>query len=251
MNDESGSQVERILAGVGYLAEFLREKDWERHVPAMLEALGEAAGVDRTYLFDLHPGPDGRTLTSQTHEWVRGGVSEQIDNPALQDCSVEDVGFSGFIEDLRADRPFVAKIKDLDEPQRALLEMQGIQSIAIVPIFVTGDVVGMVGFDDCEKARTWSEAEMTALRAAGNMFGALRCRDRTEQLSSSLQEALDEVQVLRGIVPICSHCKRIRDEEGRWSVVDVFLRKHAKTDFTHGVCDDCLGDVLSQIDAEA
>jgi hypothetical protein len=53
------------------------------------------------------------------------------------------------------------------------------------------------------------------------------------------QRALGELSVLQGILPICSHCKRIRNEDGQWSQVEVYVRRHSEADFTHGICPDC------------
>ena len=48
-----------------------------------------------------------------------------------------------------------------------------------------------------------------------------------------------EIKTLRGIIPICSHCKNIRDDEGYWSQVEVYVRQRTEADFTHSICPDC------------
>jgi hypothetical protein len=53
------------------------------------------------------------------------------------------------------------------------------------------------------------------------------------------QRALGELSVLQGILPICSHCKRIRADDGRWSQLEVYVRRHSEADFSHGICPDC------------
>lgn len=57
-----------------------------------------------------------------------------------------------------------------------------------------------------------------------------------------LQYALKEVKVLRGILPICSYCKKIRDDDGYWNQVDVYVREHSDADFSHGICPTCFED---------
>jgi len=52
-------------------------------------------------------------------------------------------------------------------------------------------------------------------------------------------KAMDELQVLSGLLPICASCKKIRDDEGHWSEVDVYIRDHSEVKFSHGVCPDC------------
>ena len=60
-----------------------------------------------------------------------------------------------------------------------------------------------------------------------------------EQLIKQLQDALEEVKTLREILPICMYCKQVRDEEGAWSDLEAYVRKHKGTDFSHGMCDPC------------
>jgi hypothetical protein len=55
-----------------------------------------------------------------------------------------------------------------------------------------------------------------------------------------LQKALDEIKTLRGIIPICSHCKKIRDDEGLWKQLEVYIKAHSEADFSHGICPACL-----------
>ncbi|WP_300457110.1 CHASE domain-containing protein [Desulfobacula sp.] len=56
----------------------------------------------------------------------------------------------------------------------------------------------------------------------------------------NLQHALNEVKTLRGILPICSFCKKIRDDKGYWEQVDVYIHKHSQADISHGICPDCI-----------
>ena len=57
---------------------------------------------------------------------------------------------------------------------------------------------------------------------------------------SELQTALEHVKTLRGIVPICAHCKKIRDDQGYWSQVEVYVRDHSEAEFSHGICPECI-----------
>ncbi len=64
-----------------------------------------------------------------------------------------------------------------------------------------------------------------------------------DHLSDSVQElskALEQVKTLRGIVPICASCKKIRDDAGYWQQVEVYVREHTEAQFSHGICPDCL-----------
>jgi len=57
--------------------------------------------------------------------------------------------------------------------------------------------------------------------------------------NKSLSDYLAEIKILRGIVPICSFCKKIRDAEGNWSEVEAYVSRHSEAQFSHGVCPEC------------
>ncbi len=60
-----------------------------------------------------------------------------------------------------------------------------------------------------------------------------------EKLIKELQKALDEIETLSGIIPICSSCKKIRDDKGYWSQVEAYVEEHSKAQFSHGMCEEC------------
>lgn len=60
-----------------------------------------------------------------------------------------------------------------------------------------------------------------------------------EKLISELTKALKEIKELRGILPLCSYCKKIRNDKGYWEQVDVYIHKHLNADISHGICPDC------------
>jgi AmiR/NasT family two-component response regulator len=60
-----------------------------------------------------------------------------------------------------------------------------------------------------------------------------------EERTQDLEKALAEIKVLRGILPICAHCKNIRNDEGYWEKVESYFEKHSDVLFTHGFCPDC------------
>ena len=67
-----------------------------------------------------------------------------------------------------------------------------------------------------------------------------RAQKEREKLIKELQEALKEIKTLRGILPICSFCKKIRNDKGYWEQVEVYIRKHSQADISHGICPECL-----------
>ena len=69
-----------------------------------------------------------------------------------------------------------------------------------------------------------------------------RLKARTEELeraNGELQLALDSIKTLKGLVPICAHCKSIRNDEGFWQVLEVYVTDHSEAEFSHGICPAC------------
>ncbi len=61
-----------------------------------------------------------------------------------------------------------------------------------------------------------------------------------EQLISELTQALDEIKTLKGIIPVCMHCKKVRDDSGYWAQLEEYISAHSEAEFSHGLCPDCL-----------
>jgi hypothetical protein len=82
------------------------------------------------------------------------------------------------------------------------------------------------------------------LLAAISLRWHLRARQQVEaqreRLIAELQEALANVKTLRGLIPICSSCKKIRNDQGYWTQLETYLRQHTNAAFSHGLCVDCL-----------
>jgi GAF domain-containing protein len=87
------------------------------------------------------------------------------------------------------------------------------------------------------RPRELSTAQKTALEAlARQVVSQLELR----RVSARLAEALDKIKLIEGLIPICSYCKGIRDDQGFWSTVEQFIKQHSEVEFTHGICDECL-----------
>ncbi len=63
-------------------------------------------------------------------------------------------------------------------------------------------------------------------------------RERAK-LVAELRQALEHVKTLRGLLPICAWCKKIRNDKGYWEEVEEYIQRHTEADFSHGICPDC------------
>lgn len=180
-----------ILRAVSLAAEkFLRLEDWEQSIPAVLEQIGQAAQVSRVYIFERNLNEEGVPLVSQRYEWTAPGFIPQIDNPALQNFPYTLEGFARWEASFLENRPVVGLVRDFPASEQAFLAEQDILSIAVVPIFVEGGLWGFIGFDDCVQERAWSEAELEALKAAADIFGAAIARHRALAALRNRERAL-------------------------------------------------------------
>jgi PAS domain S-box-containing protein len=60
-----------------------------------------------------------------------------------------------------------------------------------------------------------------------------------EKLIGELQKALKDVKILSGFIPICAHCKKIRDDKGFWNNLEIYFEEHSSSQFSHGLCPEC------------
>jgi len=119
-----------------------------------LAAVGNATQQDRVYLFEYHVDPlTAERFMSQRYEWVRNGVSMQIDNPDLQNLSFDGL-FPRWFDALSQGRAVSGSVASFPETERAILEPQQIVSLMIVPVNVEGHFWGFIGFDNCYASST-------------------------------------------------------------------------------------------------
>jgi len=87
-------------------------------------------------------------------------------------------------------------------------------------------------------AKPFDARELGARVEVGCRMIALQ--DRLNGKLRELQDAMAQIKTLRGIVPICANCKKIRDDQGFWNQVEAYVSAHSEAQFTHGLCPDCI-----------
>jgi len=71
---------------------------------------------------------------------------------------------------------------------------------------------------------------------------------RAKQANADLDAAMRKIKTLKGLLPICAKCKKIRDDQGHWHPVEIYVGRHSDTSFTHGLCPDCMIEALAEIE---
>lgn len=74
----------------------------------------------------------------------------------------------------------------------------------------------------------------------------MRTEMEKEKLIADLRDAIAKIKILNGLLPICSSCKKIRDDQGYWKQIDAYICEHTDTEFSHGICPDCAAKLYPQ-----
>ncbi|MCC5824843.1 sensor domain-containing diguanylate cyclase [Alkalimonas sp.] len=169
----------------------------DTHIEDALTALGEFCHADRSYVFLFH---DDMTLMSNTHEWVRTGVSSHKEH--LQNMPESSQPYIWQV--LQKQHVFVAS--DIEQlPAEAALEKQefrneDIQSILCSAMYSQGQLIGFVGCDMVARKRAWTNSDIRRLKLVGNMIGNtiqnINYRLSLEQMQQELLQANRELQEL-------------------------------------------------------
>jgi hypothetical protein len=67
-----------------------------------------------------------------------------------------------------------------------------------------------------------------------------RAEEKMGQVVVELKEALANVKTLKGMIPICANCKKIRNDQGAWMQMELYIKEHSDAAFSHGICPDCV-----------
>ena len=94
-------------------------------------------------------------------------------------------------------------------------------------------------------AKPFDPGELQARVAVGRRM--VEMQDSLAAKIEELQQAFDEIRTLRGIVPICAYCKKIRDDAGYWSQVEQYVSKHTEAKFSHGICPECFEREMKEL----
>ena len=103
----------------------------------------------------------------------------------------------------------------------------------------------------------WARLESTAARDEGGapvlrvVLSDITDRKRAEatlqEKVEELRQALDQIKTLSGILPICMHCKKIRDDKGSWNRMEIYIRDRTEAEFSHGICPECMKKLYPEV----
>lgn len=137
---------------------------------------------------------------------------------------------------------FPEKVRDFFPDDFGLVQMNA-SFYAGEPLFNSdGEVIGHIVIISQEPVHDtewiFLVLKLMALRASAELERKI-LDAKLQTTIQDLKSALDNVRTLRGLVPICASCKKIRDDSGYWQQVESYVARHTHADFTHGICPDC------------
>ena len=117
-----------------------------------------------------------------------------------------------------------------------------LKNVMFAPLNIEGKTVGIIGLANKSSDFTDEDAEIALVFGdlAAIALANSRYLDKIREKTESLAKAMDEIKTLRGIIPICMHCKEIRDDDGYWVQLEKYITEHSDAQFSHGICEKCI-----------
>jgi PAS domain S-box-containing protein len=215
---------DRVSQIIGSVLDITRRKKAQEALEESLNMHRVISDLISDYVYSADVFEDG---TIQT-KWIVGAF-EQITGYTFDEIIHKEGGYTSIVhsEDFQT---IVEQTRQLIQNRSVIYEYR---------IFSKGGEVRWL--KDYVKP-VWDDREKRVVKIWGAVQDITRSKEfeeEREKLISDLQKALSEIKSLRGIIPICSSCKKIRNDRGYWQQVEVFVTEHSDAEFTHGLCPEC------------
>jgi len=128
------------------------------------------------------------------------------------------------------------------------LDRVKVQGSCIVQCFLSPE--GQKSMDLTATLINWGDGQKVILAAFRDASEREALAEEKERLIQELKQAVARVKRLSCLLPICSNCKKIRDDSGYWHRVEVYLEEHADATLTHGICPDCIAELYPSLKKE-
>ncbi len=160
-----------VLEAVAFAAaQFLSGPEWNTHIDAVLERLGQGLHVSHAYLFENHVNVLGEAVTSMRYEWTAAGQVSDLGNPLYQNSLINRPGYERSCRVLTAGQPYIGDVAHFDPAEQEVIEKLGMKAVLDMPVFVNQQWWGTLGFDDMQRPRIWLQPEIDALKVAANII---------------------------------------------------------------------------------
>ncbi|OGW68124.1 MAG: hypothetical protein A3A88_07560 [Nitrospirae bacterium RIFCSPLOWO2_01_FULL_62_17] len=223
--------VTRALADSATLAEA---------APRILQAVCETVGWEVGAIWSVDAGAQALRCNDIWH--VPSVTIEQFESATREMTFASGIGLPGRV--WSSGKPFwiTDVVQDSNFPRVSMARRVGLHGAFAFPVLSGGEVTGVIEFFS-RQVRKPDEHLLLMMGALGSQIGLFLSRKRVEaereRLVLELQEALTNIKTLRGLLPICAACKKVRDDSGYWNRIEDYVRDRSQAEFTHGICPDC------------
>jgi PAS domain S-box-containing protein len=229
-----------LLRAIGFAAtHIIAVNDWRTGIQELLDRLGQAAGVSRVSLFEVHLGPEGRLVESIRYDWAEPGLAKLAGDERYQNMPMSDEDRSGNLGEWarrRAQGEVVqATLREVRGYTREVFLEHGTLSFASVPIIVGDLFSGILGFDDCKTERIWTPLELEVLQTAAALIAGAIGRARTNE---ELRRSEERYQMA---------ARGANDGLWDWDVIDDRAYFSPRLYQILGLGDGALGDNMSML----
>lgn len=152
------------------------------------------------------------------------------------------------------------QLPDIDgyEVAERIRSRQNTRRIPIIFITATSLEASHIfkGYDSGAVDYLFKPVEPHLLRGKADVFCQLHAQHATieaqlKEISAkneALNKQIEEIKVLRGLVPICALCKNVRDDSGHWATIESYIKEHSEAEFSHSICPECTKKLYPEID---
>jgi two-component system, NtrC family, sensor kinase len=240
---------DQILEGVRFTArEMLGTEDWRESLFPVLAKLGQASECSRAYTFEVEQNKDGQVYCCHHCEWTVSGLAPHKPCPGSEKVAWPGSHPCEWIDKLQRGSVFPAHATSLAPETKQFLG-PSLQSVILLPIMVANSLYGVLGFNQCDHEREWSEAEMDSFHAAADMLGAAIEQSRTRAALLEANQNLEQ-RVLERTSELRAEIKAREEALARLAEAQQLLmdasRKAGMAEVATGVLHN-VGNVLNSV----
>ncbi len=188
---ERQSKLALLRASADIFRSLLAEPDPALAAPTVVSLLGQAAGVDRCYWFQVEPADQGPLAVICRAEWCRTGVPAHANHPAFRNPPADPL--QRLRSALRQGESFAAQWSQLSQEEQEFFGIFGPKSFVVFPVFFDGVFSGFLGFDRLDPEHRWSAEELDFLRLGSHAFGLALERHQGARQRAELAGAVEQL----------------------------------------------------------
>jgi PAS domain S-box-containing protein len=238
----SRKRVEQRIAVVHAVTRILAEAPTIKEaVPEIIRTICEGLGWEAGAVWELDPTVQAMRCLDVWH--VPAVDLTEFEAMTRATPMPRNIGLPGRVWGSGEPAWIVDATKDPNFPRAVVADQAGLHGAFAFPIRLDGATIGVLEFFSRQPHEP-DQALLEVLDELGSQIGQFIKRKRAEyerdRLVCELQEALDNVKTLRGLLPICASCKKIRNNQGYWDQIETYISARSEAEFTHGTCPDCM-----------